>query len=351
VTAAPITRLVDDDGHASQRSCDGSGTAHSTIKAALAAANDQDTVLVCPGTYVGKLRVDRTGIDLVARGNQPAIILAGTRAIDALVDLGSQLPDGGDPLNNTITGFTLKARGGTSGCGRVHDMVTGHGSGVEIVDNTITVQGTPTWGPCGYDVGISVDGFCCGLIQGNTIRNWRKTGIEVAEEVVVLENELHFAHETGTTCSGAGSSGGVPYCSGATAIQLLGYESPAVLNMITPGTNFTPGGYLGSGILVKDFAENAYILSNTVERASSSLRVMQNGPALSVQIEIADNVLRYGVYGLRIQSTGSDDQLNIHDNASRLHTTWDCVDAGSAGHTWANNIGLKDSPESLCLDP
>jgi hypothetical protein len=343
--AGGTTRFVDDDGKANARSCDSSVASYATIRSAVIAAHNFDTILVCPGTYVGVLDLlGLFGVDLVARGNNPAVILAPTRSVPWLVNLGGGSP--GDP-GNTISGFTLRARGGTTGCGRVQYMIAGGGgAGLEVTDNIVAVQGSPTWGPCGYNKGIAVVADSDGLIQGNTVRNWREAGIWTGYRMTVLDNNLHFAHLGGTDCTGGFES--VRYCAGTIGIDIVEQFSGAVaLNTITPGTSFKPGGYLGTGIRLREYIRDSWVLNNTVERAGTSLRVVAD---LDVELEIGANILRYGSYGLRVTGSDASDDLLIHDNVSTLHTLWDCYAANTLGQTWTNNIGIKDSPESLCRD-
>lgn len=56
-SAAGSTRYVDDDGHAGAAGCNSSATAKKTIQGAVDAANDGDTILVCPGTYTERVTV------------------------------------------------------------------------------------------------------------------------------------------------------------------------------------------------------------------------------------------------------------------------------------------------------
>ena len=60
------TRWVDGDGHAGPNGCDSSASAFKSIQNAVNASNEDDTVIVCPGTYRQQVRIrgDRDGLTL-----------------------------------------------------------------------------------------------------------------------------------------------------------------------------------------------------------------------------------------------------------------------------------------------
>ena len=65
------TRWVDDDGHAGPRNCSGSASAKKTVQKAVDASNQNDTILVCPGTYRGYVVVGPDKDGLTIRGTDP----------------------------------------------------------------------------------------------------------------------------------------------------------------------------------------------------------------------------------------------------------------------------------------
>ena len=50
----PVTRWVDDDGHAGSRGCDTTRSAFRTVQPAIDASGPGDTIVVCPGSYSGR---------------------------------------------------------------------------------------------------------------------------------------------------------------------------------------------------------------------------------------------------------------------------------------------------------
>ncbi len=99
---AQVTRVVDDDGRASATSCDDGVPAHRTPAAALAVSSHGDTVLVCPGIYVGQ--VDFLGKAIVLRSVAGPVVtvLDGARA-GSVVRFSS-----GEGRGSVLEGFTVR---------------------------------------------------------------------------------------------------------------------------------------------------------------------------------------------------------------------------------------------------
>ena len=65
--AGPVTRWVDDDGHAGGGSCSGGGFAFKKVQNAVNASAAHDIVMVCPGVYVEEVSIIPSKIGLVLR--------------------------------------------------------------------------------------------------------------------------------------------------------------------------------------------------------------------------------------------------------------------------------------------
>jgi parallel beta-helix repeat protein len=92
VSAAPVIRVVDDDGtyDAATNGCDGTDPAYTTIQAVVTAAAAGDTIIVCPGTYAENISVSKS---LTLQGAPGAIIDGGA---------------GGDAINVSANGVTIE---------------------------------------------------------------------------------------------------------------------------------------------------------------------------------------------------------------------------------------------------
>jgi hypothetical protein len=99
--AAHATRVVDDDGQGTTASCDDPQAAFSTVGAAIAAATNGDTVLVCPGTYVENVNFGGKAIAVRSVAGPTVTILDGNLA-------GSVVTfDSGESASSSLEGFTI----------------------------------------------------------------------------------------------------------------------------------------------------------------------------------------------------------------------------------------------------
>lgn len=117
VSAAPVIRVVDDDGtyDAATNGCDGTDPAYTTIQAAVTAAVAGDTIIVCPGTYAENISVSKS---LTLQGVPGAIIDGGA---------------GGDAINVSANGLTIEGfeiRNGYNG-------IAGQSSNSTFLNNVI----------------------------------------------------------------------------------------------------------------------------------------------------------------------------------------------------------------------
>ncbi|HEY2589407.1 MAG TPA: right-handed parallel beta-helix repeat-containing protein [Tepidisphaeraceae bacterium] len=146
-----------------------------TIQSAVNAAHKNDTILVSPGTYVEQVVVPAslTGLEIQSKNGPGSTIiqapatLTGTNAI--VTDLADKFE---------IDGFTIQgpANGISAGL-----LVTGGASKVEIDNNQILhIHDAPKSGnQSGY--GIEVMGGASAQINGDTIADYQKNGIEVRD--------------------------------------------------------------------------------------------------------------------------------------------------------------------------
>jgi parallel beta-helix repeat protein len=215
------TLVVDADGFATPADCDSStATPYTTIQAAMTAANDGDTIVVCPGSYGGGIAVNKA-VTLQGVGS-PVISCGGSQptfgmdvSANATVDRFSFLSGGPctagiyDPTaatitatNNTVSGylFGIFTNGGGDVIGpdnSVSNSTTGifvsSGSGTSVDDNyvgnvanaEIQVDSATNASVTDNDltglspaIGIDVSGTSSGTtITGNTISG-HATGLQ-----------------------------------------------------------------------------------------------------------------------------------------------------------------------------
>jgi parallel beta-helix repeat protein len=162
--ASRTTRWVDNDGRAGPGGCNGSATAAKKIQKAIDASNQDDTVIVCPGTYVEQVTI---------RGNRDGLTLRSSTPFGATIKSPSSL-DGSQGFTYivgvletddiTIQGFKAIARTAAP-CVPVAAAIAAIGSRRFIVrGNRVMAPGTSS-GACFLANGIALqDG---GLTPGD----------------------------------------------------------------------------------------------------------------------------------------------------------------------------------------
>ncbi len=185
---------------------------HPTIRAAIDAAVNGDTVLVAPGTYKENINFNGKAITVTSSGGPQVTIIDGGQA-GAVVTFST-----GETSSSVLSGFTLQngfanLRGGGIAIGGASPKITGNA----IVNNT------------GCDgLGIAVSGGSP-LIQGNVISN-----------------------NTRTNCSGGNGGGGI-----------LAFSPAQIIGNVISNNNVLEGGNGGGGITLFG-AGAATIRSNVI---------------------------------------------------------------------------------------
>lgn len=220
-----------------------------SIQAAIAAAQEGDTILVGPGTYVENLDLGSTNL----------VLRSTAGAAETVVDGGGVGPvvtiDGGQGAATTVQGFTL--RNGTTPFSAGYE-----GGGVHIERSAPTIRDNViTSNEGGSGAGVSV-AFGSPTIVGNRIEGNRQT--------------------PGTS----GGSGGGIAVRGAGAAQLLG-------NVITGNSADTGGGidlFAAGTPVVRD----NIVTGNTAWSRGAGIALFNDSAADIVQNRISGNTLTSG---------------------------------------------------------
>ena len=177
---AQVTRIVDDDGLGSAASCDDTAVAFATPGAAIAAAANGDTVLVCPGTYIGRVIFFGKSVALRSVAG-PAVTILDGDGRTAVVAFGS-----GEGPSAVLEGFTVRNAGATDiASGRVairtsvsspvirRNVITDNDAigisvffGSPVIEENIISRNTR---PGDAGAAISVQGFTSAVIRRNII--------------------------------------------------------------------------------------------------------------------------------------------------------------------------------------
>lgn len=344
--AAAATLVVDDDGtyDAGTDGCDGADAAYTTINDANTAAVDNDTIFVCPGTYV-EIQINVT----------KALTFQGSGAATTIIDGG-----GGTGLTNagtlrvrtttgdvTVDGFTIQNPSAQGGA------VTGLRFGISakssqpvtftFTNNVIKGMNNPAWGS---DYGVYTDGPAGALetfiFQYNTVT-------ETGSNPILIERHTGPTDVSYNTIDRGVYSGGLSayfnFSHSGTAITSLQRVSNNVINMAADGGPYTSSNGGGAISFVGAFTggasagsfSNVEITGNEivgVEAYRRGISLFNNAAAPGTIGDISDAVIQCntisgpgtpqaGSYGIRLNGLISNP--TIQNNAI------DSVDTAFAG--------------------
>jgi parallel beta-helix repeat protein len=295
--ATNTTRWVDGDGRAGPSGCDSSASAYKQIQKAVNASNEDDTVIVCPGTYRQQVRIrgDRDGLTLKSSRPFGATLL--TPASPNEVDGGVFMVSVEEVDGVTVRGFKVLAR--TDGpCDDLDVAILVTGSrNAQIRGNRVMAPGTGSSGSgCEMGVGIAVaDGVfgigaprsASGLVAFNEVRDAAFGGIVgVGQSRLVTLNAIHnsvraYFHQGAVVTGIAGLSGG------EFGIALLGRVKGEIGDNVVQGSTSAP--LSGPGWLYGIVVGDAFVMAPT-----------SNG-----RIDVHDNIVRRVGYGIVV--AGADE--------------------------------------------
>jgi parallel beta-helix repeat protein len=150
--AAHATRIVDDDGQGTIASCDDPQATYSTVGAAIAAATNGDTVLVCPGTYIENVNFGGKAIAVRSVAGPTVTILDGNLA-DSVVTF-----DSGEGASSSLEGFTVR-----------NGRASFDGGGIRVESASPVIRGNVVMRNRACSAaGISIE-FGSPLVEENTI--------------------------------------------------------------------------------------------------------------------------------------------------------------------------------------
>ena len=393
--ASGSTHWVDGDGHAGPGGCGGRAAAYTTVQAAVDASDADDTVLVCPGTYVEQVRI---------RGHRDGLTIRGVSPWTATIETPSVLAH---PLgfrflvliqevdDVTIQGLRLRAR--TAAPCQDAEVVIG-----AIVSQRTSIRGvriSASGGAganadCGYGLGVaftdsrhpttnqSGDPSLHGSLSAtyDLIEGFSQAGIGAFGQNGGLH--LYAAHDSIRHDQGAvhlrssafagpavspavddaqagifliGRSGGVVIHS---AIRAKSPDSvPAlqggiyVLQAGAPGhphveirDNLLRGARVGIGI---EGARGAVVARNVVRDAIGGIEAQGVNNSTISGNDVRGRMVGIGLGG---DSSGNRVRGNTASSSYGDACSDDSVGGGTAGtaNTWTDDIGAPSSPGGLC---
>ena len=362
VAAAGVVRMVDDDGFASPGNCDGTNSVHKKIQPAINVSNPGDSIVVCPGDYVGRVKIKKNNITLRAFDPWTATIIAAP-------DHDSSLPLLWIKDANSVTVKWMSLRAPTEGtCQPVYPGLINvdHSPFSQIRANNLGIIGTAGMGPCGYGLGIWVrDGSRRTTLAYNTITDFNQGGISVwSKDVIVKANTLNFYQADSALGDEGIPPDGISAQIYADDVNITGN----VIRALATAGSTTP--MLGSAIKVVSRA-NPFIFRNNVQYVDTGITLLGTTGGLITENEIHDTT-NFGVF-----YSGADDTTTAYNNVTTGYGgifltdqsngntidhndfsghAYDCLDqssgsgTGGTDNTWTNDIGAVAEPDPIC-DP
>lgn len=410
--ASPQTRMVDDDGHASNGNCGGSAAAYSTIQSAISASHAGDTIKVCGGDYTENLTV---------RAAKDNITIVSTQPWQARIWRSTSLP-GMTPL--------VEIRAGADGVVFRHfellfpttndcdeptvAAIAVAGTNASILGNRIRSDGTDEFFTCGYAIGVEVApgvGLTTSIagspgggnppasaaVGWNLLREFQFAGIVVVGDHTrahVNRNSVHFGH-VGAICDTplviaaaargrVSPAGPIPDCFALgiwyDAFARGKIDGNVVVSdaLFAPGlADLSPAGIsLGEPILFAGIAAALIagtrpvdILNNDVTLAFIGILAANNGGGgirdnntaftveagidiASDQMDIRRNTISFTTDGIVVETGSATNFLRSNVVTNSFGTA--CVDdstgtgTGGTADTWVNNTGDSSNPSGLC---
>ncbi len=358
-SSARTTRWVDDDGKAGPTNCAGRRTTTRSIQSAVNRSDKNDVVIVCPGTYSGRVRItgrSRNGMTLRAYSTGSAILRAPSSQTEGPLMWVEGITD------LTVQGLSLSFA--STGCAPhvadVNGLFARDADGLHVLNDVIRATGSETQGACGFNDGIRVLSSTRVVVAGNTVRDFKSDGIsfEMGSRGRIASNTIQFYH---------GASGSDD--DGDQGIRLLSASRAEVTGNLVRSLAGPGHPKLEIGITTQTGA-SGYIHHNRVWYTKVGVGVIASGSEV-VSNDVRGVGLEYGIHvlegsgtevrsnrvqgydtGIYVEAGGTE----IRNNDARDNVTRGCDDvtSGSGSYGTANlwsssNQGSPvSSPEGIC---
>ena len=351
----------------------GGGSEYQTIQSAIDAAQNGDTILVAPGTYIEQLTVSGKNITIQGSGQGQTIIEAPDAAslqISA-IDPSSSRPTkyalvaALDGANVNLSGLTIDGRnqGAIPNTPTNYDFVGIYGLNANVDVDLVHVTGVEE-----LLTGGALDGQPSGVQRTSAIIITDSNGNPQTFDIT--NSTVDGFQKNGMVLTGAGLTVNVDHnvITGAGPIQStaqngieLGFGAGgSVTNNTVSGIDYTPASVVGTGILVYQAASGTVVSGNSVTGGVSdgdagvyfynSNSPTANNNTLS---NLGYGLVQEGTFGTAISQTGNtfnNDTINLGFYPDSTGTTGFTISGtpgpddleGTAGNDTFNGAGGND---------
>lgn len=357
--AAAATIRIDDDGKASATSCTATKKAPKTIQAGITAAGKNGTVILCPGTYKGHVRID---------GTRDGVTIRGAKSFKSRVVPPTAGLEPGDPLiwiTNTADTVTLRGLVITTpveDC-TVDELVRIQGRGIRILGNRLTSTACYRLGITAYPDG---DQTVSATIRNNRVSNFFGVGIRGEHELTTLTiaNNTVLLDEDNLGPSGSDATGIAmnQNVNGSvtdnTVGQGAGSRSLPRGIMATSGESLPITGNTISGVetgILLSFVQLMTVTDNTISGSETGI-LTEAFTNSTVQGNTVTGHA-YGIYSRdnQFNPDGNNEFTNnVVSGSSEMGCTDEVAPGGEDGvdpNTWSGNTADSDSPDGICPPP
>lgn len=331
---------------------------YASINAAVAAANNGDTVQVCPGTYYEEVLITKP----ISLTNVPGQIGASTVAIPAGGATQNITKFSGEEgaaqigvigVKATIKNLTVDgSNNNINECGFELVGIFFQNAGGTISGNTVQNQMLPSGTDgCQAGQGIYVQSLAGGTpavsIVGNNVSNFDKNGITINEPAA-----------TGTiknnTVTGAGSVDFIAQ----NGIQVGFGASAHVIDNGVSALNYSPDTDTASGILFygddsSTDLTNQEINGNTLTNAQTGIVLVETNGTAGKMVQIASNGVSGSFFGgivLDSDTTASSDYIKVAKNIVSGTNPYDDIDVCSDNNAIQGNTVSTSAEGGIHLD-
>lgn len=362
--AGTTTRWVDHDGHAGPHGCGGSRHAATSIQSAVDASNADDVVIVCPGTYVGQVRIRGSRDGLTLRSSKPfGATIKGPAHIARPLGFGYlMLVDHVDDV--TIRGFKVLTRTAAP-CDDTDVTIGVLGSlRTAIRGNRVLANGSNGHEACSQAIGIAVvngieDGQPGGAsstmgtatIAYNEVRDARfgaimafAVGGRVDVDVAHNSVRAYFGQPPG------GSSAIMDVAGAQLGVGFLGSARGSVTDNVIQGSSAAPTNgptfYVGVAIMA-DFDGPGTQRNGPIAISDNLIRRVGVGVSgqAARKLTLRTNRISNAYTGIDLEQTISS---TVKANSIRSKQVGIHLDGGSTGNTLTGNSAR--STGGVCVD-
>lgn len=360
-SALAATRWVNDTGTPSAPGSSCSDPGYKSIQAAINAADDDDKIFVCQGTYTEQLDINGKSLKIRARDNVEDVIVQSPDVLNSIGGLKSIVTIRGSSSDEVkFKGFTV--RGGIPGCNTIDAgfFVRDSAKGIIALNHIEDVRNQPFAGGCGTASAVRIGSDALGTsgqatVVNNDISGYQRAGVTVDRHdtsVYVRRNDVQGEGDTDELVQ--------------VGIEVINEARGRVQNNTVHDNVYGPNDAHAVGILLQNDPDDSLVSDNEAYDNDDNIAAISVD---STDLVIRNNDVHDGQYdgislldvnealvedntvdgngrdGIRVDNSDDND---IRGNSMFDNDDFDAHEISSDGNNWDNNSCDHDKPSDLC---